>query len=163
MALESYHPVSKIILILIAGVVIYMLSFPVTGLLVPRDRPFGHMMGNFGTPGNILVNSLSVAVGLVGMLVMSLLLFRKREQTPVEKPKADEFSIMKRALSADEALLLEKVRAVPDGITQDSLRFRLNWSKAKVSTMLSNLDRMGLVQRERLGKTYKVHYQSQDK
>ena len=44
-------------------------------------------------------------------------------------------------------------------ITQDSLRFRLDWSKAKVSTILTNLDKRNLIQRERIGKTYKVYLQ----
>lgn len=47
-------------------------------------------------------------------------------------------------------------RGEPGRITQDSLRFRLGWSKAKVSRILTNLDRKNIVQRERTGKTYAV-------
>jgi uncharacterized membrane protein len=36
------------------------------------------------------------------------------------------------------------------------LRFRLGWSKAKLSRILTNLDKMNLIQRERAGKTYNV-------
>jgi|GEM_PF-1463498 len=170
---KNLHPVSRILIILLVGVIVYMAAFAAFSPAVPNEGPGmsrGHMMGNFSTTGNIIVNGTSVAAGLAGMLVLSMLFFRhghpqggqvlKAEPAGDEKERlVDEFSILRRALTEDEVLLLEKVREVPDGITQDSLRFRLDWSKAKVSTMLTNLDRMGLVQRERLGKTYKVYYQ----
>jgi len=167
MDVRNLHPSSKIIIILLVGVAIYAATFYSLSPAVPNGRGMGqgHMMVNFSTTGNIIVNSASMGAALAGMLFASLLLFRGHTHPALEKelhevPEGtDEFSILKRALTQDETLLLEKVREVPEGITQDSLRFRLNWSKAKVSTMLTNLDRMGLVQRERFGKTYKVHYQ----
>jgi uncharacterized membrane protein len=163
MEMKTMHPASRIIIILIAGIIIYTLAFsilsltPVSQASMPSRRP---MMGSFSTTNDIILNGVSIALGLTVMLAASFLFFRRHET-----PKAlerDEFSIMKRALKEDETALLERVREVPQGITQDSLRFRLGWSKAKVSTMLSNLDRMGLVQRERFGKTYRVYYQQED-
>lgn len=162
---DNLHPVSKAIIVLLVGVLVYVIAFSLLSRAVVPDRPLvGHMMGNFNTWGNTIVNGVSIGAGLVGMLLTSILLFRKHEErTGTPHEHRDEFSIMKRALTKDEAALLEKVREVEDGITQDSLRFRLGWSKAKVSTMLGNLDRMGLVQRERYGKTYKVYYQEKEK
>ena len=58
-------------------------------------------------------------------------------------------------------IFLDEIKKAGE-ITQDSLRFRLNWSKAKVSTILTNLDKIGLIQRERIGKTYKVYLQKQE-
>jgi uncharacterized membrane protein len=55
----------------------------------------------------------------------------------------------------DEALLLEIIRE-NEGITQDSLRFRTGFSKSKVSALLLNLEKKGIITRERLGRTYKV-------
>lgn len=65
------------------------------------------------------------------------------------------YAILERALSDDEALLLEIIRE-NEGITQDSLRFRTGFSKSKVSALLLNLERKGIITRERLGRTYKV-------
>lgn len=72
--------------------------------------------------------------------------------------REDELRIMKKALSKDELLVLEEVEKAGE-ITQDSLRYRLEFSKAKVSAIITSLDRMGLIQRERQGKTYKVYLQ----
>ncbi len=66
-----------------------------------------------------------------------------------------ELQILKKALNEDEKRVLDEVEKAKE-ITQDSLRFRLEWSKAKLSAILSNLDKKGLVQRERSGKTYRV-------
>ncbi|MFQ6065443.1 MAG: helix-turn-helix transcriptional regulator, partial [Candidatus Bathyarchaeia archaeon] len=57
--------------------------------------------------------------------------------------------------SEDEKAIIDEIRRAGK-ITQDSLRFRLGWSKAKVSRILINLDKMNLIQRERIGKTYNV-------
>jgi uncharacterized membrane protein len=69
-----------------------------------------------------------------------------------------DIDIVKKALSDDEKAVLDEVEKA-GVITQDSLRFRLDWSKAKVSTIVSGLDRRGIVQRERSGKTYRVFLQ----
>lgn len=170
----TLHPISKALITLIVGAVLSTGSFFGLAGAFPVEQAWGRqLLFNFTTPGSLLVNGGALVVGLLGMLIVSLLLF-KRAAVPaipnttiqpasslptVPMPAEDIFSILKKALSPDETALLEQVRASPGGITQDSLRFRLNWSKPKVSTLLSQLDRMGLVQRERMGKTYKVHYQ----
>ncbi len=179
MAMDSkaLHPSSRILIIALAGLAIYLAAVSAISAAAPpfgRGWPpmMGGMMG-YLTTGSIVENGISIGLGLFGMLILSLFLFWPKPvqsgagegASPVQAAaqanagRPDEFEIMKRALTADERLLLETVRSAPDGITQDSLRFRLDWSKAKVSTMLSYLDRMGLVQRERFGKTFKVHYQ----
>jgi uncharacterized membrane protein len=174
---RELHPVSKVIVMLIIGVAVFAAVGAGTGMFststvrMPRSG-----MGAASTDllsGDVLLAASAAGVSLAVMLAASILLFNWRpghsdrlaggtegrtgnKGQPAPK---DEFSIIKRALTDDETSLLEKVREVPGGVTQDSLRFRLGWSKAKISTMLTNLDRMGLVQRERFGKTYKVHYQ----
>ncbi|MBI4053501.1 MAG: hypothetical protein HY394_05715 [Candidatus Diapherotrites archaeon] len=76
--------------------------------------------------------------------------------------KEQELEILKKALNGGEKKVLDEVEKAGE-ITQDSLRFRLGWSKAKISTILSNLDRKNLVQRERTGKTYKVFLEKKRK
>ena len=44
-----------------------------------------------------------------------------------------------------------------DGITQNTLKLRANMSKAKLSYILQELERRGLVKRIRKGKTLEVH------
>ena len=76
-----------------------------------------------------------------------------------DKEKDKEFNIIKKALSEDERKILNEIKKAGE-ITQDSLRFRLNWSKAKISTILTNLDKKEIVQRQRTGKTYYVYLQN---
>ena len=109
------------------------------------------MMGT--NQNSIFVNLAALSVALLVGVLVSLLLMTKKTETTVTK--ADELEIIKRALSDDEKAVLDEIRRAGE-ITQDSLRFRLEWSKAKLSRILTNLDKLNLIQRERVGKTYNV-------
>jgi uncharacterized membrane protein len=63
--------------------------------------------------------------------------------------------ILKKALTDDEIAIIDMVKDTP-GVTQDSLRFRTDFSKSKVSALILNLEKKGIVQREKTGKTYKI-------
>ena len=152
--------VSKIALIVLAAIVAYFSVFLITNsLLTPKQTPMMQMMNeamganimNFSTTNSIIINLISLifAAGL-GFLA-SLYLFKVQS-------KDKEYSILRKALSEDEKKILDEIKKAEE-ITQDSLRFRLDWSKAKVSTILTNLDKRNLIQRERVGKTYKVYLQ----
>jgi uncharacterized membrane protein len=100
--------------------------------------------------GMMTVNLVAILLALIIGVLVSFWLTTE----PTVK-RADEFEILKRALSEDEKAVLEEIRRAGE-ITQDSLRFRLGWSKTKLSRILTNLDKMNLIQRERIGKTYNV-------
>jgi len=59
-------------------------------------------------------------------------------------------------LPADERRILEPVVDSP-GITQIALRDRSNFSKSKVSQTVSDLEKRGLLYRERQGRTYRIY------
>ncbi len=125
-------------------------------LIAPQQGGMMAMM-SFANPNYMTLNILSLLIGVAAGLAAYLL------TTPVSAGRAgfdsdSELQIIKKALSADEKALIEEVQKAGK-ITQDSLRFRLGWSKAKISTITTNLDRMGLVQRERQGKTYNLFLQ----
>ena len=158
--LKQIDNVSKIALIILVAIVGYFLIFLITNsLLTPKQTPMMQMMNevmgtnimSFSTTNLIIINlvSLVLAAGL-GFLT-SLYLFRT-------KLEYKEYHILRKALSDDEKKILDEIKKAGE-ITQDSLRFRLDWSKAKVSTILTNLDKRNLIQRERIGKTYKVYLQ----
>ena len=158
--IKEVDNVSKIALIILVAIVGYFLAFLIISpLFVPKQTPMMQMMGeamgtnimNFSTTNSIIINLISLifAAGL-GFLT-SLYLFRT-------KTEDREYNILRKALSQDEKKILDEIKKAKE-ITQDSLRFRLDWSKAKVSTILTNLDKRGLIQRERIGKTYKVYLQ----
>ena len=155
--------VSKLILITFIVVILFIVVFLVASEFLVQEATttgMGMMMNHMGDdPDYTLVLLLSLAVALVAGVLVTLWL---RPAVKTESPLAgamlsriDELEIIKRALSDDEKAVLDEIGRAGE-ITQDSLRFRLEWSKAKLSRILTNLDKLNLIQRERFGKTYKV-------
>ena len=149
--LTQLNNVTKILLIILVVAVSYFLIFII---LKPFSAP-KDMMGMMEqlSGGLNTTNLFSLILALIIGIVISFYLFKQNEK---DKEKDKEFNIIKKALSEDERKILNEIKKAGE-ITQDSLRFRLNWSKAKISTILTNLDKRGLIQRERTGKTYKVY------
>ncbi|MBI2548182.1 hypothetical protein HYW21_02425 [Candidatus Woesearchaeota archaeon] len=158
--LKELDDVSKLVLIVLAAIVGYFLVFAIvspfgapqeTSVMQTMNTMMGAKMMNFSTTGSRTINLLSlIFAGGLGF-VISLYLFGT-------KTEDKEYLILRKALSEDEKRILDEIKKAGE-ITQDSLRFRLDWSKAKTSTILTNLDKMNLIQRERTGKTYKVYLQ----
>lgn len=76
---------------------------------------------------------------------------KKEEKNPIDK----NFAILERALSADEMQLLRIIKD-SEGITQDSLRFTTGFSKSKVSALITELEKNGIMHREEMGRTYRL-------
>jgi uncharacterized membrane protein len=144
---------TKVMLIILVVVVSYLMVFLLlNALFIQQPQSMQEMMGHmmsFNT-NIVTINLVAISSALIAGVLVSLLL----RTEPVTR-KVDELEIIKRALSKDEKAILDEIRRAGE-ITQDSLRFRLDWSKAKLSRILTNLDKMNLIQRERVGKTYNV-------
>ena len=151
--LTKLDNITRIFLIILVVAISYFFVFLIIGYFFIKqptsmmDIMNQSIYGNNRT--NILIFSFIIAL-IIGIIFSSHL---SKIQT-----KEKEYHILKKALSKDERIILDEIKKAGE-ITQDSLRFRLNWSKAKISTILSNLDKMNLIQRERIGKTYKVYLQ----
>jgi len=149
--------VTKILLILLIGVVTYFVMFMVlTPFLIGEPTSMADMMNQMmGSNNNsTTINLVSLIIAIIISLIVSFYLFRQDGKEQEER----DYKIMRRALSEDEKKILDEIKKAGE-ITQDSLRFRLNWSKAKISTILTNLDKRNLIQRTRIGKTYNVYLQ----
>ncbi len=149
MKLDNAQKIFVIILIVIGSyLLLYLILRP---LFTPSD---GHMsMMGFASQQNTILNLLVIFLAIIiGFLVYYF----------IKEKKHEEIEIVKKVLSKDERLVINEIQKAGE-ITQDSLRFRLNWSKAKVSAILGNLDRVGLIQRQREGKTYKVFLQRSER
>ena len=149
---------TKIILIILAVLISYLLLFLIMSEVFVQETTFswGNMMGNMMDPGPdyTVAILLSLTLALVAGVLVTLWLKPTQTET-VAVAKTDELEIIKRALSNDEKAVLDEIKRAGE-ITQDSLRFRLEWSKAKLSRILTNLDKLNIIQRERVGKTYNV-------
>ena len=151
----------KIIVIILAVVISYLALYLVLNEVLVQDTtsPWSMMPGmphNGGSTDTVLVNVVSLSIALIAGFLIAFILLKSQKTAPAPAPsQTDELEIIKRALSNDEKAVINEIRKAGE-ITQDSLRFRLEWSKAKLSRILTNLDKLNIIQRERVGKTYKV-------
>jgi len=146
---------TKIIMIVLVIVISYLLLFLVMSeVFVQETASWSSRMGQMmdPSPDYTVATLLSLTIALVAGVLVTLWLKPTKTETAAA---TDELEIIKRALSDDEKAVIDEIRRAGE-ITQDSLRFRLEWSKAKLSRILTNLDKMNIIQRERVGKTYNV-------
>lgn len=172
----TLDPVTKLLLIVLIGLLFY---FSIVSFLKPFFITEPIKVGtavqqvvqqdilNFSSEQSSTMNLIALIIAVGVMTLVSHSIFRHAHfphlqheawQQPSQPPQQDEYAILRKALSDDEKAILDEIQKAGE-ITQDSLRFRLEWSKAKISTLLTRLDKMGLIQRERVGKTYKVYLQ----
>ncbi len=104
-----------------------------------------HMM--ISTDFGILIAEVLFSLGLAGAVVFSRANAAERDR--------DDYSRIYRILTDDERAALKMIRRTKS-LSQDSLRFRLGWSKSKTSSIVTRLEKYGLIQRERIGKTYRL-------
>ena len=119
--------------------------------LIAQPTSMAEMMNQVMGRGIGTANFIPLIIALIIGVIVSFYLFNVKERDR-------EYDIIRKVLSEDEKKILDEIKKAKE-ITQDSLRFRLGWSKAKVSTILTNLDKRNLIQRERTGKTYNVYLQ----
>ena len=114
-----------------------------------------------------LIGLSHIAVGLIsfiGALGIYLLFFstseeailKRLEQEKNMKIEGDKFDLVLKAMDENEKKVLKAIKE-QDGITQSTLKFRTDLSKAKVSQILTDFEKKHLVKREAKGKTYAVY------
>lgn len=160
--------ISKISIIIIVAIMCYIiLLFILKPIIINPNNPPTHsiiMEDHLMTYKNydrIYLNIFSIIGASVIATIIALIIKNKKtnKKINISKDKLnsinEELNIIKKALSSDERKALEIIEKENE-ITQDSLTFRLEWSRAKSSTILSHLERMSIIQRKREGKTYIV-------
>ena len=168
------HTATKILIVIFIIIFFYLLFFlALSPFFIQQPRSMAdimrQMMG-FSTQTSVVLNALSLILAIgIGILISVLILphepkteikevkeeLHREKKSILREMKEKEFSIIKRALTEDEKKVVSEIERAGK-ITQDSLRARLGWSKAKISTILTNLDKADIIQRERQGKTYSV-------
>lgn len=135
---------------MILAVIIIIVTFFALNSLVPLF--FGSIEDAFFMHYKMTLSFLGGIVAGVVFLVLT---------TPTsEKPKVRDIvdrnmEILGRALNKDETQILEMIRD-SEGITQDSLKYRTGFPRSKVSTLLTHLEKRGIIFREEAGRTYKL-------
>ncbi len=114
-----------------------------------------------------LIGLSHVAVGLIsfiGALGIYLLFFSTSEEAILKrledeknmKIEENKFDIVLKAMDDNEKKVLKAIKE-QDGITQSTLKYRTDLSKAKVSQILTDFEKKHLIKREEKGKTYSVY------
>ncbi len=108
-----------------------------------------------------------IAVGLIsfiGALGIYLLFFstseeailKRLEEEKDRKVELDKFELVLKSMDENEKKVIKAIKE-QEGITQSTLKYRTDLSKAKVSQILTDFEKKQLVKRELKGKTYAVY------
>lgn len=108
-----------------------------------------------------------VAIGIFSFMLalgFYLLFFNKTEKAILDKLENEKeekiedakFNMLMKALDPFEQKVVRTVREQP-GITQSTLRIRTDMSKAKLSYVLQELEKRGIIKRVEKGKTLAVY------
>lgn len=109
-----------------------------------------------------------IALGVVAFLFalgIYLIFFSKGEEAIIKRLeesknksiKEERFSILLKGLDEYEKRILKLVREQP-GITQSSLGLKADLSKAKISQVVSELERKKLIKRVNKKKTFMIYF-----
>lgn len=113
-----------------------------------------------------VLSATHIGFGFFGFMLalgFYLLFFNKTEQAILKRLEDDKnkkisdekFNIILKALDSYEQKVLKAVKE-QDGITQNTLRLRVDMSKAKLSYVLQELEKRNLIKRVPKGKTLEV-------
>jgi len=115
---------------------------------------------------NSLLSLSHIAIGFVSFILalgFYLLFFNKGEEAILKrleeeknmKLQEDKFNLALKMLDDNEKNVINAIKE-QDGITQTTLRYRTDLSKAKVSQILTDFEKKNLIKRIQKGKTYSV-------
>lgn len=104
-----------------------------------------------------------ILISAVAALGIYLIFFEKSQKeiiSALEKQKhiqvgEEKFNILLKGLNQDEQKVIKAVKE-QDGITQQTLRLRIDMHKSKLSIILDGLEKKGLIRRIEKGKTKQV-------
>ena len=158
------------IVLIIVSALIALLLFAVMNKLTVISIDLGCFTNNEECLRvNSYMSLLHIAIGVIAFLFslgVYLIFFSRAEESIIkrledEKEKSleeEKFKILTKGLDEYENQVLNFIREM-EGITQASLRFKLDLSKAKISEVVSGLEKKKIVRRKKEGKTYKLYYE----
>ena len=114
-----------------------------------------------------LLSITNIFIGIIFSLMslgFYLIFFSKGEETLLKRfeenkrqiTKEEKFEIMLKALTQEEQQLIRIIKE-QEGITQATIRLKTDFSKTKLSFVLSDLEKKGLIKKELSGKTNKLY------
>jgi len=156
------------------GIILIIISLIVGGTFIYYTNTLSKQsqeLGCFNQPNCLaLERGLSIshiAIGIFSFILalgFYLLFFNKTEKAILKKLEEDKkkniedtkFHMVLKALDAYEQKVIKIVKE-NEGITQNTLRIKADMSKAKLSYVLQELEKRGLIKRIEKGKTLAIY------
>ncbi|MDP6600373.1 MAG: MarR family transcriptional regulator [Candidatus Woesearchaeota archaeon] len=159
-------------LILGMSIVLSLIMFSYMGSLNVREEVYNCNPTNECQQVKSLFGLSHIAVGFLAFIFalgFYLLFFNKSDASALkyndalekiqeektQKTAEDKFSLLLRPLDENERKVLISIKE-QEGITQSTLKYRANLSKAKVSQILTDFEKKNLIARKAKGKTYEL-------
>ena len=154
-------------LLLIVSIALLIIFISAFNRLAARSDLLGCFNAKDCGPVQATLSWVHVGFGLFGFLFalgFYLIFFSQGEQAVIQhlhkeqekQSQKEKFALLLRGLDEFEQNVLTQV-CQQEGITQNTLRLRVNMSKAKLSQVLTNLEKKKLVKREAQKKTRAVY------
>ena len=151
-----------IIALFVGGLIVYY-----TSLLSNQAQALGCFPNSecFAIEKGLSMSHLAIGIfSFILALGFYLLFFNKTEKAILEKLEKEKeekiedgkFEMLMKALDPYEQKVLKAVKE-QDGITQNTLRLRMDMSKAKLSYVLQELEKRGIIKRVEKSKTLAIH------
>jgi|SRR3989344_1752069 len=156
------------------GIILLIISLIVGGIFIYLINNLAEQSQELGCFNNkdCLVIERGLSISHIAMGIFSfifalgfyLLFFNKTEKVIMERLEREKeekvgnakFEMLNKALDPFEQKVIKAVRE-QDGITQNTLKLRLDMSKAKLSYVLQELERRGIIKRIKKGKTLSIY------
>lgn len=156
------------IILLILSLVILYTFFQYGSSLQNRSEDIGCYPSQdcIGIEKNLAFSHILIGVAsFVLALAFYLIFFNKTEKAILDKLENEKmqkiedikFDILMKALDPFEQKVIRLVRE-QEGITQNTLRLRADMSKAKLSYVLQELERRGIIKRIEKGQTLAIYF-----
>ncbi len=154
-------------ILLIIGLLVGGLTVYYTNLLSKQSQTLGCYANPdcFAIEKGLSVSHLAIGVlSFIFALGFYLLFFNKTEKVILERLEKEKeqkiedvkLAMLMKALDPYEQKIVKAIQE-QDGITQNTLRLRVEMSKAKLSYVLQELEKRGIIKRIEKGKTLAIY------
>lgn len=134
--------------------------------LMSQLEKITHQLCNCSHSSDKVLMMTHMGIGVIFSIIslgFYLLLFEKSELAILDRLEDDKnkkineskFDTLLRGMDDYEQLVLRSIKQ-QDGITQNTLRLRTDMSSAKLSLVLTELEKRGLIKKIKKGKTFSV-------
>lgn len=126
----------------------------INGVCVHKQNNFPIYLGVFA-----VILNLILGIYIVFSTKTEVEINKYVEKDKAEKEREKKFEILLKGLDEYEKKIIKAVKE-QDGILQSTLRIRTDMSKAKLSVVLSNLEKKNLIKKIEKGKFNKIYFKT---